>query len=234
MKDPGGSTIKSTPYASTTPLGLKRPPETPVSTGGDKKPSHEVKRLPVAHTAKAKSHTSLASSSPDEDAILALAHLREAQRLLTPAYLRLEETPKIMIPDRREIGLSPVIHKDQPSISASERYYGRRRSSNSEKLTSHGARSGFSADGDSDSEDLEPQASTSPDDPLNWSWTKKHAVLLALIPGCLLSDWTLTWGTTVFELQAPEWYVASSPPCIFRQSRLMFAGTCPSRLLPSQ
>ncbi|AEO63852.1 uncharacterized protein THITE_2036335, partial [Thermothielavioides terrestris NRRL 8126] len=52
---------------------------------------------------------------------------------------------------------------------------------------------------------LIPRPSASPDDPLNWSWMKKHAVLLALIPGCLLSDWTLTWGTTVFEMQAPEW-----------------------------
>lgn len=54
---------------------------------------------------------------------------------------------------------------------------------------------------------LVPQPTVSPEDPLNWSWWKKHAVLAALIPGCLLSDWTLTWGTTVFELQAPEWYV---------------------------
>ena len=52
---------------------------------------------------------------------------------------------------------------------------------------------------------LIPQPSTSPDDPLNWSWRKKNTVLLALIPGCLLTDWTLTWGTTVFQLQAPEW-----------------------------
>lgn len=52
---------------------------------------------------------------------------------------------------------------------------------------------------------LIPRPSTSPDDPLNWSWRKKHAVLLSLIPGCLLTDWTLTWGTTVFEMQAPEW-----------------------------
>lgn len=52
---------------------------------------------------------------------------------------------------------------------------------------------------------IAPEPSGSPDDPLNWSWAKKHAVLLALIPGTLLSDWTLTWGTTVFQLQAPEW-----------------------------
>ena len=53
---------------------------------------------------------------------------------------------------------------------------------------------------------LVPQPTVSPEDPLNWTWWKKHAVLAALVPGCLLSDWTLTWGTTVFELQAPEWY----------------------------
>jgi len=52
---------------------------------------------------------------------------------------------------------------------------------------------------------LVPRPSTNPDDPLNWSWKKKHAVLISIIPGCLLSDWTLTWGTTVFQLQAPEW-----------------------------
>ncbi|KAL2173998.1 uncharacterized protein P884DRAFT_179310, partial [Thermothelomyces heterothallicus CBS 202.75] len=54
---------------------------------------------------------------------------------------------------------------------------------------------------------LDPRPSTRADDPLNWSWAKKHAVLAALIPGCLLSDWTLTWGTAVFPMQAAEWYV---------------------------
>lgn len=54
---------------------------------------------------------------------------------------------------------------------------------------------------------LIPQPSDDPQDPLNWSWTKKHAVFLAMIPGCLLTDWTLTWGSTVFQLQAPEWHM---------------------------
>lgn len=54
---------------------------------------------------------------------------------------------------------------------------------------------------------LPSQQPSSPYDPVNWSCAKKHAVLLSLIPGSLLSDWTLTWGTTVFQLQAPEWYV---------------------------
>ncbi|KAH8902993.1 MFS general substrate transporter [Coniochaeta sp. PMI_546] len=61
---------------------------------------------------------------------------------------------------------------------------------------------------------LVPQPTVSPEDPLNWSWWKKHAVLAALIPGCLLSDWTLTWGTTVFELQAPEWFVHMTVPAV--------------------
>ncbi|KAK1750474.1 major facilitator superfamily [Echria macrotheca] len=70
---------------------------------------------------------------------------------------------------------------------------------------------------------LSPQPSTSPDDPLNWSWAKKHSVLLALIPGSMLSDWALTWGTVVFELQAPEWNMTveavaqSVSPGIFMQ-----------------
>ncbi|KAK3689479.1 major facilitator superfamily domain-containing protein [Podospora appendiculata] len=70
---------------------------------------------------------------------------------------------------------------------------------------------------------LVPQPSTSPDDPLNWSWLKKHVVLLSLIPGCMLSDWTLTWGTTVFQMQAPEWNMTieavaqSVSPGIFMQ-----------------
>ncbi|KAL2158832.1 hypothetical protein VTH06DRAFT_4024 [Thermothelomyces fergusii] len=51
---------------------------------------------------------------------------------------------------------------------------------------------------------LDPRPSTSADDPLNWPSAKKHAVLASLIPGCLLSDWTLTWGTAVFAMQAAE------------------------------
>lgn len=209
-KDLAGSSRKVTSQASLIPSGVKGLPEPPLLTREEKEPFHELKHLPPAHTSKAKSHTSVASSSPDEDAILALAHIREAQRLLTPAYLRSEETAKDTIPERRDGHINTAVSiRDRSTVSAAERYYGCRRSSNSEKPASEGGRSGFSGDEDSDLEELEPRASTSPDDPLNWSWKKKHAVLLALIPGCLLSDWTLTWGTTVFELQAPEWSVIS-------------------------
>jgi len=36
---------------------------------------------------------------------------------------------------------------------------------------------------------LLPQPSDNPNDPLNWSWRKKHMVLLAVSFGALLTDW---------------------------------------------
>jgi hypothetical protein len=48
---------------------------------------------------------------------------------------------------------------------------------------------------------LIPQPSDDPNDPLNWSWLKKHAVFLSLLPGCFLTDWVITWGTTLVGLQ---------------------------------
>jgi hypothetical protein len=39
---------------------------------------------------------------------------------------------------------------------------------------------------------LIPQPSDDPDDPLNWSWLKKHTVFLSMIPGCLLADFVIT------------------------------------------
>lgn len=38
---------------------------------------------------------------------------------------------------------------------------------------------------------LIPQPSDDPNDPLNWSWLKKHSVFLALLPGCFLTDWVI-------------------------------------------
>jgi hypothetical protein len=54
---------------------------------------------------------------------------------------------------------------------------------------------------------LIPQPSDDPDDPLNWSWLKKNAVFMSLLPGCFLTDWVITWGTTLFEAQAMDWKV---------------------------
>jgi len=52
---------------------------------------------------------------------------------------------------------------------------------------------------------LIPQPSDDPADPLNWSWRKKHLVLIALTFSALLTDWGMTWGTTLFEAQAETW-----------------------------
>ncbi|KIX09192.1 uncharacterized protein Z518_00271 [Rhinocladiella mackenziei CBS 650.93] len=52
---------------------------------------------------------------------------------------------------------------------------------------------------------LIPQPSDDPNDPLNWSWGKKHRVLAAVSIGALLADWGTAWGTTLFEAQAVTW-----------------------------
>lgn len=44
---------------------------------------------------------------------------------------------------------------------------------------------------------LIPQPSDDPNDPLNWTRLKKHTVFLALLPGCFLTDWVITYGTTM-------------------------------------
>jgi hypothetical protein len=41
---------------------------------------------------------------------------------------------------------------------------------------------------------LIPQPSDNPDDPLNWSWGKKHLTLLSLFLPALLTDFGMTWG----------------------------------------
>lgn len=58
---------------------------------------------------------------------------------------------------------------------------------------------------------LIPQPSDDPEDPLNWSQWKKNAVFLSLLPGCFLTDWVITWGTTLFEAQAMDWKVSLHP-----------------------
>lgn len=55
---------------------------------------------------------------------------------------------------------------------------------------------------------LIPQPSNDINDPLNWSWMKKHSVLFALLLPSLLTDWGMTWGTTLFEAQAATWHVS--------------------------
>jgi hypothetical protein len=102
-------------------------------------------------------------------------------------------------PRSGDINRNPIT--DQESISV----YSNMNMNGENQIAAAAANFYGNADEKDDGDNLVPRPSTSPDDPLNWSWMKKNLVLLALIPGCLLSDWTLTWGTTVFQMQAPEW-----------------------------
>jgi hypothetical protein len=52
---------------------------------------------------------------------------------------------------------------------------------------------------------LIPQPADDDEDPLNWSWLRKHKAFFALLLPSLLTDWGMTWGTTMFEAQAVTW-----------------------------
>ncbi|KAB2577920.1 putative MFS-type transporter [Lasiodiplodia theobromae] len=52
---------------------------------------------------------------------------------------------------------------------------------------------------------LIPQPSDDPDDPLNWSWKKKHIVFGALMLPSFLTDFGVTYGAVIFEQQAQTW-----------------------------
>jgi hypothetical protein len=52
---------------------------------------------------------------------------------------------------------------------------------------------------------LIPQPSDDDEDPLNWSWLRKHKAFFALLLPSLLTDWGMTWGTTMFEAQSITW-----------------------------
>lgn len=56
--------------------------------------------------------------------------------------------------------------------------------------------------------DVDPRRPSHPDDPLGWSWLKKHAVLFTLVPGCFLTDGVITYGTAVFVPQAMQWHMS--------------------------
>ena len=45
-------------------------------------------------------------------------------------------------------------------------------------------------------------------DPLNWSWAKKHMVLLSLLMAALLTDFGMTYGSVVFEAQAATFHMS--------------------------
>ena len=51
-------------------------------------------------------------------------------------------------------------------------------------------------------EQLNPIFLTRAPDPLNWTWSKKHLVLLSLLLASLLTDFGMTFGSVVFVQQA--------------------------------
>jgi hypothetical protein len=78
---------------------------------------------------------------------------------------------------------------------------------------------------------LIPQPSEDPNDPLNWSWMKKHAVFASLLPGCFLTDWVITWGTTVVRQEIVFHNKIRMLTGIYSLSNKPQYGTCPSPML---
>ncbi|RMY30638.1 hypothetical protein D0864_16926, partial [Hortaea werneckii] len=55
---------------------------------------------------------------------------------------------------------------------------------------------------------LLPQPTDSQDDPLNWTWAKKHQILLSLVLAALLTDFGMTYGFVLFQAQAPDFHMS--------------------------
>lgn len=54
---------------------------------------------------------------------------------------------------------------------------------------------------------LVPQPSDDPNDPVNWSWTKKHLLLFTVAWGALCADFTSAGGIPCIFLQAADWHM---------------------------
>lgn len=55
---------------------------------------------------------------------------------------------------------------------------------------------------------LLPQPTDDPNDPLNWSWSKKHLILLTVAWAALCADWTSASGSAIIFPQAAEWQMS--------------------------
>lgn len=55
---------------------------------------------------------------------------------------------------------------------------------------------------------LVPQPTRDPDDPLNWSQTKKHLLLFTIAWAALCADATSAIGSAVIFPQAEQWHVS--------------------------
>ena len=52
---------------------------------------------------------------------------------------------------------------------------------------------------------LVPQPSDDPDDPLNWSWTKKHTILFIVAFTAFLGDYASAAGVPTIVVQGAYW-----------------------------
>jgi MFS family permease len=57
---------------------------------------------------------------------------------------------------------------------------------------------------------LIPQPADDRNDPLNWSWLRKHAVLLCVSFGAFAGDFGMSIGIPATVLQSAEWHVSTS------------------------
>jgi hypothetical protein len=53
---------------------------------------------------------------------------------------------------------------------------------------------------------LVPQPSDDPNDPLNWSWKKKHTMLALCSLSAFLADYSSACGIPTIVLQGVEWH----------------------------
>jgi hypothetical protein len=52
---------------------------------------------------------------------------------------------------------------------------------------------------------LLPQPTNDPNDPLNWSWAKKHLILFTVAWAALCADFTSASGAPTLFVQAEQW-----------------------------
>jgi hypothetical protein len=65
---------------------------------------------------------------------------------------------------------------------------------------------------------LVPQPSSDPNDPLNWSWTRKHLMLAVVSTTAFLGDFGSGAGIPLIVLQGQEWGL--SPPKVNESGNL--------------
>ncbi|KAJ6006996.1 major facilitator superfamily domain-containing protein [Penicillium canescens] len=71
---------------------------------------------------------------------------------------------------------------------------------------------------------LLPQPTDDPNDPLNWSWAKKHCILITIAWGALCADFTSAMGPSVIFPQAIEWQISPDTANRANSMNVLFGG----------